>query len=182
MKQIFVFLAFLAPALLSAGVVYKYVDSDGNVIYTDQPRPGAERVKLPEPSTYSPPKLPPATPPAAEKDEAQDIYTSLAISSPGNDETIWDNTGNITVTYSLKPALKSKRGHRMVVLVDGQALEPLKDTRVLLENVDRGTHHLKARIIDADGAVLIESGETTVHLHRQSVNFPNRAQPAPRAR
>lgn len=183
MKQIFILLLSLVPTLLSAGVVYKYLDKNGNVVYTDQPRPGAERVDLPEPSTYTPPKLPPITPTVDKaKDEAGAAYKSLTISSPKNDETIWDNTGNVTVVYSLEPKLKSKSGHRMVVLVDGQALDPLKDTKVQLENVERGTHNLQARIIDADGDLLIESGQTAVHLHRQSVNFPNRAQPAPRAR
>jgi hypothetical protein len=182
-KQVFAVLLSLIPTLLSAGVVYKYLDKDGNPVYTDQPKPGAERVDLPEPSTYTPPKLPPITPTAdKDKDETGAVYNSLNISSPKNGETIWDNTGNVMVVYAVEPALKRKRGNRMVVLVDGQALEPLENTKVQLENVDRGTHNLKARIIDAEGEVLIESGETTFHLHRQSVNFPNRAKPAPRAR
>lgn len=182
MKQFFALLLCLVPTLLSAGVVYKYIDKQGNTVYTDQPRPGAQRVDLPEPSTYSPPKLPPRVTATAKagKGRAGAVYSGLTLTSPEPDASIWDNTGELLVIYTLEPALQTKRGHRMVVSVDGEALAPVNGTRVELKNVDRGTHQLQARIIDADGEVLIESQTATVNLHRQSVNFPTRAKPAPR--
>lgn len=182
MKKIFALLVFLVPSLLSAGVVYKYTDKQGNTVYTDQPRPGAQRVDLPEPSTYTPPKLPPRETPTAKRgsDSAGALYKQLTLTSPEPDATIWDNTGDLLVEYTLEPALRTKLGHRMVVSVDGEAVAPLNGTKVQLKNIDRGTHQLQAKVIDADGKVLIESQPAAVHLHRQSVNFPNRAKPSPR--
>ena len=182
MKQVLALLLCLVPTLVSAGVVYKYIDKQGNTVYTDQPRQGAQRVDLPEPSTYSPPKLPPRVTTTAKpgKDSVAPVYSLLTLTSPEPDASIWDNTGDLLVVYTLEPALKTKIGHRMVVLVNGEALAPVNGTRVELKNVDRGTHQLQARIIDADGEVLIESQTAAVTLHRQSVNFPTRAKPAPR--
>ena len=44
MKRFLALLICLLPALAFAGVVYKYIDKQGNTVYTDQPRPGAQRV------------------------------------------------------------------------------------------------------------------------------------------
>ena len=182
MKRFLALLICLVPTLASAGVVYKYIDKQGNTVYTDQPRPGAQRVDLPEPSTYTPPKYPPRDTSSAKatKDGTGQVYSRLTLTDPEPDATIWDNPGDLLVVYTLEPDLRTKLGHRMVVSVDGEAVAPVNGTKVELKNIDRGTHQLQARIIDSDGEVLIESQTAAVHLHRQSVNFPNRARPAPR--
>jgi len=67
------------------------------------------------------------------------------------------------------------------VLLDGQAQVALQeDTSVTLENVDRGSHTVQGQIIDVRGDVLMSSETISVHMHRQSVLAPNRAQPTPK--
>lgn len=165
----------LVPALAAAGV-YKWVDPDGTVHFSDTPQPGAEEVHVPPPQMYTPAPYAPITP-RPEAPAAQAEYTQLAITAPEAEASIWDNTGAIPVSFSLKPALKADRGHRLVVLVDGQAQEPVKGTSTTLENVERGSHTLQGQIVDAAGKVLVSSSAITVHLHRQSVLGPNRARP-----
>lgn len=165
----------LLPALAVAGV-YKWVDPDGTVHYSDKPQPGAEEVRVPPPQTYTPTPYTPITP-RPEATAAPAEYTSLSIASPAPDANIWDNTGAIPISFSIEPALDSGRGHQLVVLIDGKTLPPTKSTSTTLENIERGSHTLQGQVVDAAGNVLISSPAITVHLHRQSVFGPNRARP-----
>lgn len=168
----------LLPVAASAGV-YKWIDADGTVHYSDTPKPGAEEVHVPPPQTYTPAPLPPATP-ATEAPEPPVEYTRLAITAPAPEANVWDNTGAIPVSFALDPALKTGRGHKLVVLLDGQAKATVRESSLTLQEVERGSHSLQGQVVDASGRVLIASPSITVHLHRQSVLGPNRARPTPR--
>ncbi|MGH8399705.1 MAG: DUF4124 domain-containing protein, partial [Gammaproteobacteria bacterium] len=43
-----------------ADQVYKWVDAQGNVHYSDKPHPGAQKVKIAPPQSYSAPNIGPA--------------------------------------------------------------------------------------------------------------------------
>ena len=165
----------LLPALAAAGV-YKWVEPDGTVHYSDTPQPGAEEVHVPPPQTYTPAPYTPITS-RPEAPAAPAEYSQMAITAPEAEANLWDNTGAIPVSFSLEPALKTERGHQLVVLLDGQAQARIKGTSTTLENVERGSHTLQGQVTDATGNVLISSPAITVHLHRQSVFGPNRARP-----
>lgn len=159
--------------------IYKQKQPDGTVIYTDEPGPDAEEVRVQKLPTYAPPpKSPGFTPyqPPRETQSPDRAYERFAISSPGNDEAIRDNTGNITVSVSLSPGLDA--GHQIEYLLDGVLVESTGATSIQLQNVDRGSHAITARVVDHRGAVLDESS-VTVHLQRTSVLQPGRNQPAP---
>ena len=164
--------------LTAAAAVYKWVDDAGTVHFSDTPQEGADEVHVAPPQTYTPERLPPVTPrPQAPAATAE--YTRFEITSPGADQTLRDNTGAVTVTFDLDPPLKVERGHKLVVLLDGEAQSPVTDASLTLQNVDRGTHSLQGRIIDGRGQVVTTSETVQIHLHRQSVLLPNRAKPAP---
>lgn len=176
MRRLLSLLVFgLLPALAAAGV-YKWVDADGTVHYSDTPKPGAEEVYVAPPQTYTPAQLPAITP-QPEAPAATAEYSQLSFTAPEPEANLWDNTGALPVSFNSEPALQTERGHRLVVLLDGQAQAPVKGNSTTLENVDRGSHTLQGQIIDATGKVLISSPSITVHLHRQSVMGPNRARP-----
>ena len=164
--------------LAAAAAVYKWVDREGTVHFSDTPREGSEEVHIAPPQTYTPERLPPITPrpevPAAPAD-----YTRFDLASPSADQTLRDNTGAVNVNFALDPPLKVGRGHRLVVLLDGKPQPPVKDTSLTLQNVDRGTHSLQGQIVDGRGQVLMNSATIQFHLHRQSILLPNRARPAP---
>lgn len=168
----------LLPALAFAGV-YKWIDDDGTVHYSDTPQPGSEEVHVPPPQTYSPSPLPVFTP-TPETRDAPAQYSRLEMTAPAHDASIWENTGSIAIGFAMEPPLKSGRGHRLEVLVDGQVRATATGADVIVENVERGSHSLQGRIVNAAGEVLISSAPVTVHVHRQSVLLPNRARPQPR--
>lgn len=148
------------------GSVYKQVDPEGNVTYTDKPPSAdAKPVTVPKGTEYAPPKLPEFTPaPSRSKDTSKPFsYDSFAITAPKNDESIWDNTGNINASVSFEPFLQS--GHDIEFLLDGVSAARGSSASHQFSNVDRGTHEIVARIVDSNDQVL-ESATVTFHMKR----------------
>lgn len=152
--------------------LYKKVDEQGNVTYSDVPSGAAKPVKPPGLSTYGTPpqhkqvvKKPADTTPSATTN-----YTTLTIVSPVNDEALRDNSGMVMVKVNVEPKLDIKSGHKLVLLLDQKSAATVQSSEgaleVALNEVDRGTHALKAQITEANGGVLKESAEIIFQLHR----------------
>lgn len=159
-------LALAAPA--NAGI-YSYIDADGNRVFTDRPTgQAAEQIEL-KPSNAMP-ALPPAAPPTAAPGPAATaaIRYQLQIVSPAEDETIRSNAGDLLVSASGDPAPLA--GHGYQLLLDGEPLSTAgPQTHFELHNVNRGTHRLQLRVIDANGRELARSPARTFHLIRTSL-------------
>lgn len=171
----------MALPLLSFGAVYKWVGPDGQVIYSDQPQPGATEVELPKFPAAAPAPAPvinsttaPSTsvPQGEAKKPAPPFsgYRKLSIVKPENDATVRENTGNVRVELATEPEWDPQRGHKVSVLLDGTPMpETYTVTTIDLHNVDRGSHTLQITVLDATGDVLITSQTVTFHLKRRSV-------------
>jgi len=182
----------LAAILLSwitglQAAVYKTVDPEGNVFYTDKPAGNGKPVDLPPLSTIPPPKYK-LSKPKAESGASGTGYTQLSIMSPTQDETLRDNTGAVPVSAGIEPPLNVAAGHLFQYYLDGQKQgEPTTSTRIVVANVDRGTHNVSVAVINAEGKEVMRSNPVPFHLHRQSINFPRgpgapTPAPTPRAR
>lgn len=134
----------LHPA--SAGI-YKTVNSEGTVTYSDESNSSAENVKLAPLSIYSnqgPP--PPSSKPQAPSPDTAVSYTVLNINQPTNEATIWDNNGKVAVQITLKPKLA--KDDQLQILIDGHAVATSSEAlQFVFEGLDRGTHMLQAQII-----------------------------------
>jgi hypothetical protein len=148
--------------------VYKSIDADGQVIYSDQPTRGAERVNMPPLPTYTPQTsgtVGRSKPVAAE----QLHYESFTLTSPVSEATIRNNLGTIVIETLLTPALMTPLGHGIRFYIDGVAHgAPIDTTTLTLNDVDRGEHQLSASVVDATGKVLIATAATTVFVKRAS--------------
>lgn len=163
----------LPLAAAQAAEVWRWSDSQGNVEYSDMPRPGAVRIELPEPRT-----LPPRAPAASEDapDETADVatgnavaYRELAITDPVDDDTLRDNGGNLIVSVALKPPLQTAFGHRLQLLLDGAVYRTGTVNNFALTELDRGTHTVQAVVLGIDDEPLMTSDPVTFHLHRTSI-------------
>ena len=172
MRTLTLILALLIALPLYAKDVYKWTNEEGVVIYSDTYQPGAERIHVsgskssdtPNTATTTADQTPAST-------EAAGGYEKFEILTPGNEETVRSNEGVVPVGLSLTPALAP--GHGIQVLVDGVPLEnELKTTQFTLTNLNRGTHTLEAKIVDADGAVLMSAFRINFHLRKASINTP----------
>ena len=147
--------------------VYRSVDEDGNVIFSDQPSPGAERIEIRElPTIKAPPlKLPEeASPPLVPPGEAE--YSRLEIISPVADTAIRDNAGNVTVSVSIEPELNA--GHILVLYLDGIRAQQGTGMQFSLANVNRGSHSLAVAIENGEGGEVMRSSSIAFVLHRES--------------
>ncbi len=167
--------------------VYRWIDENGNTVYSDQPVGNAEQIVLPEPSTYSPVVVPLAaseemTEDVSSEDDEMPAAPSyqLQIASPQDDEAIRVNNGNLTVNIQIRPPLSQKRGDMIQLRMDGQPYgEPRSSLSFNLANVDRGTHTLSAVVMNASGEQLAQSPSIKFHLQRNTILLNPRTQNNP---
>ncbi|MDJ0740076.1 MAG: DUF4124 domain-containing protein [Gammaproteobacteria bacterium] len=175
----------LALALLpglAAAVICKSVDEDGVVSYTDVPAGECtNRVELPDYSRYAPRPIEQA---AQQGSNATGNvvrfvrYESIAITQPKTGGTVRSNEGRVTVVIALTPALQP--GHRVNLTLDGRPVRGSFDGLAIdLNGVDRGTHTLRASVIDADARVLIASTPVTFTLRKRGLTDSNPDAPPP---
>jgi hypothetical protein len=165
--RMIVVLVLIASAAVHAEV-YKSVNAEGEVVYSDQPGGGAERMKMPALPTYAP--QPVRTLSRSTRAADQQIhYENFTLSRPANEATIRNNLGTVVMETLLTPALMTASGHRIQYYLDGVAHGAAVDSATLtLTNVDRGQHQLSASVLDTAGNVLISTAETTVFVKRVS--------------
>ncbi len=169
MRRIAFLLVLVAtPVLVAAATVYRWVEPDGTVVFSDQPHRGARKVIIPPANVYKPGKLPNPTPFASTTQGAAP-YRVLRISAPAPDATVRRNNGDVTVRLDVEPPLRTDQGQAIALVLDGKRLaERYRAPQAVLRNIDRGTHTLQAQIVNGVGKVLMSSPPVTFHLMRYS--------------
>lgn len=187
MQRILLTLLLGLTCAFAQAAVYRSVDENGNVIFTDRPVPGvpAQEIIPTSPRQAAKPAKPPepgakgvapkvvSPPPAKAEPPVPTKYTDVTIRSPANDETVGQNDGRVSVDFSVVPPLRADIGHKVMALVDGIPLgAPTGASPLILENLDRGSHTLVLAVIDAKGAIIGSSKSITFHVQRISVLRP----------
>jgi hypothetical protein len=175
MKSILV----LALCLFALGVnaeLFKWKDADGNIIFSDQPPADIDKAEsevkqesLPHINTVPALDLSnsrAATSPSKSKVNNNASYKSFAIVAPLHDSEVRENSGKVQISVRIEPAIFVERGHQMIIYMDGVEVYKGENTSVLVDNVDRGTHNVKASIVNNQGFILRETRVTTFTLHR----------------
>jgi hypothetical protein len=174
--RILLLAALLVAVPAGATEVYRWVDSSGQQHYSDQWQPGAEKIRIETVPGYSAPKPAPsarATGTAQQPAPADSQYQSLVITSPAQEEVLWNIEGQLRVSLQVNPALQP--GHGLRLFLDGTEQEvPAGSTEVQLTEVYRGVHTLKAEVVDEKGKVLIASQPTTIAVRQTSLANPSR--------
>jgi hypothetical protein len=111
---------------------------------------------------------------AAQQRAPNHRYEQLVIAQPQDQSTVFDNSGRVPVSIVISPALSLAPGEQLQLFLDGRPVTPTQDGDLALENVDRGSHQLQARIVDRGGATLIQSEPVTFFMWQASRNFPSR--------
>jgi len=165
-------LLLVAPSM--ADTIYKWVDENGQMHFSDMPRDDATEVEVASPQTFSAPRITTSSSASqTDDDDGQpeaEGYESIEIASPAQEETIWNTGGKVTVAINTQPALMS--GHRVTLLLDGQAQATLApgSTSVELSEVFRGEHQLQAEVRDENNQTLASSRPVTFFYQQTSVN------------
>ncbi len=175
---------------LEAAQVYRHVDANGNVVFSDQPA-GGSKVKLTPlsvvPSTEAAPSRAPASrgvssspsetasrsrPSAPAVDVSFRGYTRFFIQSPSNEETLpTGQAGNLAVRLAIEPQLRPE--HKVRVTVDGAPSQSAMNSSVfMVPGLERGKHVIQAELLDASGRVRQTTEPRVVYVQRASVNLP----------
>jgi Domain of unknown function (DUF4124) len=171
MRRLLFTLISLGSALALAGTVYKWVDENGVVHYSDQPHPNAQKVQLQSAQTY--PAQAGATP-AAEavpSTSQPSTYLGCAVVQPSNEQT-FANLDSLTVVVQTDPKLRP--GDEIFATLDGQPLNGKSATggTFTVSPIDRGTHVLQAVVRSSDGTVMCQTPGVTFYVHQPSVANP----------
>ncbi len=173
MNKLCIALSLMMVICISYADIYKWVDSQGNVHFSDTPHPGAEKLNIPDAQTYSPP-VPQSTEPEqltpTNSDTHKPTYTKIAITQPDNEATIRNNQGAIAVTAEVDPDLLP--GDKVQLIFDGSPLgEPQTNLLFQLSGIYRGSHTIAVQVIDADGVAVETSEPITVFMFRPRVGM-----------
>ena len=174
----FILFSLLLLALPAVADVYTYIDSEGNRVFTDQPRGNAKKVEIAPTNGMNQNNKPTVRKAPAPVAPAElPAYNLLRILIPEPDATVQEgSSGNLIVTATSDPPLMP--GHNYRLLLDGKvAGEPGRSPVFSLTNLDRGTHTLAAEIIDAQGRILERTPSQPVHIVRTSLDSKRRANP-----
>ena len=181
-----IFIAALLVSLQLSAEVYKLVDENGNVTYTDQaPDSDAQPMDLPGLSVIAPQKPVPhpltEIAPAAEESELdpqeevtsiRDLrngYRDFAIVSPTQDQSFWGTANQLTAAWSTRYRLQ--QGMTVTFYLDGEAQMPTSSTVISLANVYRGEHVIYAELKDVRNRRIAVTDPVTFHMKQYSVNF-----------
>ncbi|KZK64933.1 hypothetical protein A1L58_08950 [Shewanella baltica] len=152
-------------SMLAQATVYKWVDKDGKVHYSDEPQPNAQVVELKE-KTLNQIALPlPKTESNNANQAIESIQYQVNITSPAEEETVRDNNGDFDVVATITPELKSQ--YLMVLKLDGNPIgQPQIGGTFKLKNIDRGEHTLVVDALTQNGKVFASSSPRKIFLHQ----------------
>jgi hypothetical protein len=178
-KGLILTLSLVLFALVTASQVnaqvYKVVDEDGNITYTDEPpTPGAQPMELPEISVIETDFVEPVDV-SANDEEAEDPirtlrqlrrdYGDFRILEPQPDQTYW-GTGNMVV-ISWGSDIAYLDDMAVSVVVDGRTFD-VESNGNLPVTLDRGEHQVYAILKDGEGRRIITSDVVTFHVKQAS--------------
>ena len=167
-------LSLLAAFAVQAAVVYKWVDADGVVHFSDQPYPGAEKIYTSSSTAGTVTSAPGSAggPRQASKGAVAGglNYAEFAIVSPSNDQTFFGDDV-IAVHLNLTPALKPNQS--ITWHLNGKQLEfPPDATSFPLPHLDRGAYTLAATITDQETSESQSSNSVTFYVRQPSELAP----------
>ena len=158
-------------ALPAMAQIYKYTDTNGNTVFTNQPPEGqsTEAVNLPptntveaqKPAVIEKPSDPQTTGPA---------YKALALTDIPTDEALRANNGTFSVGVQIEPRLMP--GHTLRLLLDGQPYgQPSNVPRLQVINADRGEHSLAVEVLSGERQIQ-QSTPVTFTVQRVNTSSP----------
>jgi hypothetical protein len=158
-----------------ATTLYRWVDAQGVVHYSDTPHEGAQVMHISGAQTYHGASAAPATPSAATSSQPgkkPEPYDSCVITQPAPDAAMYAPE-SVAVSVAVSPGLHD--GDQLTVQVDGRQLEASTQggQSFVIAQPDRGDHSISAQVRSPDGAMLCNAPPVTFSVTKPSVNSPN---------
>jgi hypothetical protein len=158
----------LLVSTYAAAEIYKTVDKDGRVTYSDTPpvnNTNAKPIELKSINTT--PSLivtPNSTVPNAPSSTQNATAYDLKILAPANGTTLMANERSVTISISLNQQLLN--GDALAYKIDGNLLIKTTEPSFTLNEPPRGEHSLTVDVVDGEGNTLAQSDATTIVVMR----------------
>ena len=162
-------LTLLTSPSLFAGKVYRVINADGQVTFTDSPPANASAETVDMPVT----NIAITQPPPSKKTDGDEVtenevaYTSARILQPVNSFTVPPGLREVVVQLAFKPSLQAK--HLVQLYIDGHKQgSPSAASTFTLTNLDRGQHSLYAEVVGPDKKRKIKTQTVIFHVKQHS--------------
>jgi zona occludens toxin (predicted ATPase) len=170
-------LILCALSSIAAAEIYKTVDKNGKITYTDVP-PSSAQAKPLELKTINslpaPPDIPISAPVNVAPDTTQDYQ--IQVVAPENGRTLMADERSVTVSVGLNQPLNN--GALLAYKVDGDIITTTQETTYTIVEPPRGERSLTVDVVDANGRVLAQSNPVTLLVMRPIVK--QKAAPVPK--
>ena len=141
--------------------LYRYVDKNGKVYYSDQPQKGAKEMEV-----ETIPSIEIKTPKVdleelveqttKSKDKRRAFYDSIGFVNFPQESVIRNNSGSIAFAVTLDPNLSSS--HRIQFLLDGKNLgEMQSELSISANEINYGPHTISFSVVSLGGTVIQKS-------------------------
>jgi hypothetical protein len=176
MRHILFTLMLLACSAALATTVYKWVDENGVIHYSDQPHANAQKLQVAGVQTYSAGAS--ARGPAAPEPQeaaAPPPYKGCVIAQPLPEQNL-PNAQSVFIRVQSDPV--PRPGDRIFITMDGQGLNGDQATGMSFNvtPIDRGAHTVTAQIRGgSDNQVLCQTPPITFYVQQVNLNSPANA-------
>lgn len=174
MRTSILLVGLLALPAFASQTVWKWVDNEGVVHFSDRAVPGATKIEVSSSNTNAGTSRPAGlgSPPATMPVDTGPSYRNFEIWKPVNDQNFVNTGGQVSVNLRVDPALQP--GHQLVLLLDGSPVAgfPRNAAQYDLKEVPRGTHTVNGEIRDGRGTPLQQTPTVTFHVRQESMARP----------
>ena len=157
-----------------ATTLYRWVDAQGVVHYSDTPHEGAQVIQISGAQTYHSTSAAPAVPgvtAAQQPARKPEPYDSCAIRTPAPDSNLYA-PDSVAVSVEVSPGLHD--GDQLTVQVDGRQLQSAEGVQsFVIQEPERGDHSISAQVRSPEGVMLCNAAPVTFSVTKPSVNSPN---------
>jgi hypothetical protein len=149
---------------VNAEKIYKTVNKDGTVTFSDQPSPGATEVDFASNTSTVVQNPSVKTKQLKTIKQKEQIEYTLNVMSPSEDETIRSHKGDVSISAMVNP---SADGYYQLSLND----KKLRSTpgTFLVEDLPRGEYSYQINFVSTSGKVIASSSVRRFFVHKPSV-------------
>src|SRR5690625_4329991 len=167
--RIWIAIALLVLPLAVSAKVYRYVNAQGVVTFTDHPPTQNAKPMSLKPLSVMGSGAPGITPAVTSTDKSAapktQPYAGFSMISPRPKETFQGTGRMLPVRLSADTPLQS--GDSVVIYLDGSRQGKYSSFNVNIDGIPRGTHKVRAEIVK-DGQTVASAGPVIVYMKQHS--------------
>lgn len=165
------FAGLMLLSSMVAAQIYKTVDKDGRVIYSDSPKnDNAEPVHLRSINTVAGETRHQPAPEQRQSQPQEAVAYEIEIVSPRDKAFVPVSQRDLPVAVRLNKPLEE--GDLLVYFLDDEMIEETTNSNILISNPWRGVRVVRVEVINTHGQLLGTSAPVSVSLMRPPVRNP----------